>query len=139
MSGLTFINDSPGDKRQAAKYGYSQAVVIGSTVKCSGQGGWDDDYNLEADNADLQVANAFKNVERVLASAGVENGWDAVYLMRTYHVGLEKTMKQVVETLKAKAPHKPLWTLLTVPVLAEEAMLIEIEVEAYKPESAKAP
>jgi enamine deaminase RidA (YjgF/YER057c/UK114 family) len=137
MSGLTFIKDSPGDKRQAAKYGYSQAVVIGSIVKCSGQGGWDEDYKLEADNADLQVANAFKNVERVLASAGVENGWDAVYLVRTYHVGLEKTIQQYLETIKVKAPHQPLWTLLTVPELGEKEMLIEIEVEAYKPEGAK--
>jgi len=56
-----------------------------------------------------------------------------VYLVRTYHVGLEKTMKQYMETIKNKAPHKPLWTLLTVPELGEKEMLIEIEVEAYKP------
>ena len=48
---------------------YSQAVKIGDRVETSGQGGWDDDLQIPEALAD-EIAQAFRNVERTLATAG---------------------------------------------------------------------
>ena len=47
---------------------YSQAVKIGDRVKISGQGGWNDDLQIRESLAD-EIAQAFRNVERTLATA----------------------------------------------------------------------
>ena len=38
MSSLQYYNDAVGEKNKK-EFGYSQAVVLGDIVKCSGQGG----------------------------------------------------------------------------------------------------
>jgi enamine deaminase RidA (YjgF/YER057c/UK114 family) len=48
---------------------YSQAVKIGNRVETSGQGGWSDDFQFPESLAD-EISQAFKNVERTLATAG---------------------------------------------------------------------
>src|SRR3546814_3971923 len=54
---------------------YSQAVRIGNRVEISGQGGWDDDLRIP-DRLEDEIAQAFRNVQRTLATAGA--GWEHV-------------------------------------------------------------
>lgn len=134
MSSLRHYNEAGAGTTYSEQCGYSQAVVIGDIVKCSGQGGWDNSGNLDGEDFTLQVRNAFENVERVLAAAGVSASWDAVYSLRSYVVGASsETYQPLVDMLKAKTPnHRPIWTALTVPELAFPGMRIELEVEAYR-------
>ncbi|GAA5839800.1 hypothetical protein JCM9279_005171 [Rhodotorula babjevae] len=113
---------------------YSQAVIVGNVVKCSGQGGWDNSGALDGDDYVGQVRKAFDNVERVLAAAGVSGGWDAVYSLRSYVVGpSSETFQPLVDELSKRTPnHRPIWTALTVPELALPGMRVELEVEALR-------
>jgi enamine deaminase RidA (YjgF/YER057c/UK114 family) len=63
---------------------YSQAVKIGNRVEISGQGGGDDNLQILESLAD-EIAQAFRNVERTLATAGA--GWEHVVHVNSYHVG----------------------------------------------------
>ncbi|KAF4546197.1 Het domain protein [Lasiodiplodia theobromae] len=111
---------------------YSQAVVLGNIVKCSGQGGWDKTGALDANDIPRQVELAFENVDRVLQAAGLR-GWEDVYSVRSYHVvDIGLSYDKTVEMLKKRIPgHRPIWTAIAVPALAFPQMKIEIEVEAY--------
>jgi enamine deaminase RidA (YjgF/YER057c/UK114 family) len=51
------------------KLHYSQAVKIGDRVETSGQGGWDNNLQILESLAD-EIVQAFRNVERTLATAG---------------------------------------------------------------------
>jgi enamine deaminase RidA (YjgF/YER057c/UK114 family) len=57
------------------KLHYSQAVKIGDRVEISGQAGCDDDLQFPESLAD-EIAQAFRNVERTLATAGAS--WEHV-------------------------------------------------------------
>ncbi|WP_458375024.1 Rid family hydrolase [Pseudomonas pergaminensis] len=63
---------------------YSQAVKIGNRVETSGQGGWDDEFQIPTDLAE-EIAQAFHNLERTLATAGAR--WEHVIHVNSYHVG----------------------------------------------------
>lgn len=132
MSSLTYYNEKGAGEQNGAECHYSQAVVIGPIVKCSGQGGWTNNRDIPMDNKQ-QIINAFDNVERVLQAAGLK-GWEDVYSIRSYHVDIASTFQLMVDILKERCPkHKPIWTSIGVTRLAFPSMLIEIEVEAYKP------
>ena len=60
---------------------YSQAVKIGDRVETSGQGGWDDNLQIPESLAD-EITQAFRNVERTLATAGA--GWEHVIHVNSY-------------------------------------------------------
>ena len=132
MSSLIYANEAGAGQKHSDAYHYSQAVVIGGIVKCSGQGGWDNTGFCDADNIDLQVENAFNNVHRVLQATGLR-GWQDVYSIRSYHVNIAESLPIMVEQLQERLPgHRPIWTSIGVSVLALPTMKIEIEVEAYK-------
>ncbi|KAL8277329.1 hypothetical protein RQP46_010282 [Phenoliferia psychrophenolica] len=132
MAPPQFHNDSGAGQTFSDTYGFSQAVVLGDIVKCSGQGGWDAAGSLPEDLTLAQeVTNAFDNIERALQAAGVKNGWAGVYSVRSYHVGIEEGFGLVVEGLKEKAKQRPIWTAVAVPALVLPTMHVEIEVEAY--------
>ncbi|KAI5476967.1 hypothetical protein MNV49_006995 [Pseudohyphozyma bogoriensis] len=134
MSSLQYFSENGPGKHLTETFGYAQAVILPPTqpiIKLSGQGGWDSAGNTNPTDAEGQVKLAFQNVENVLAAAGVTDGWNSVYSVRSYHVGIEKTFQAAVDTMKAKTPnHNPVWTAVAVPELALPEMLIEIEVEA---------
>lgn len=65
---------------------YSQAVIIGNIAKLSGQGGWDNDGNIDQYDGKQQIKNAFENVDRVLRAAGFR-GWEDVSVAHTWHEG----------------------------------------------------
>lgn len=135
MSSLKYINEPGAGQKHSDLCHYSQATVLnpGSTIiKCSGQGGWTNAGDLDPNNIKGQVDLAFENVDRVLQASGLR-GWEDVYLVRSYHVGMRASYDHVVEKLKQRAPgHRPVWTAISVPELAFPDMRIEIEVEAVK-------
>ena len=134
MSSLTYTNEAGVGQKHSDACHYSQAVTIGNIIKCSGQGGWDTDGFCDVDNIDLQVKNAFDNVDRVLKAVGLR-GWDDVYSVRSYHLDIAESFPLVIKQLQERLPgHRPIWTALGVTALALPTMKIEIEVEAYKGE-----
>lgn len=76
MSELEYIN-GPGAGQTWSDLGhYSQAVFLpGNVVKCSGQGGCDEQGNLAGIEWKEQIDKAFENVDRLLQAAGLR-GWE---------------------------------------------------------------
>jgi enamine deaminase RidA (YjgF/YER057c/UK114 family) len=82
------------------------------------------------EDLDAHIAQAFKNVEAALKVAGGK-GWEEVYSVTTYHVPLKKEALEITSKyFKEYMTHKPLWTAVGVPNLAEKEMQIEIVVKA---------
>ncbi|KAL2031378.1 hypothetical protein VTO58DRAFT_106729 [Aureobasidium pullulans] len=132
MSTLQYFNEKGAGQKHSDACHYSQAVIVGDVVKCAGQGGWDSEGNLDSDDWQGQIDNAFDNVDRVLQAAGLR-GWEDVYLIRSYQLDIANHFEYFVEKLKNRIPgHRPIWTALSVPKLAFPPMLVEIEVEAYR-------
>lgn len=136
MSSLNFINEKGAGQKHSDLYHYSQVVRIPGTpiIKAAGQGGWTETGALDSNDMKGQIDLAFQNVDNVLRAAGLR-GWEDVYLMRTYSVDMDASHEHLHAKLRERIPgHRPLWTELSVPRLAILGMLIEIEVEAYKPQ-----
>jgi enamine deaminase RidA (YjgF/YER057c/UK114 family) len=109
---------------------YSQAVRVGDRVEISGQGGWNDDLEIP-ESIEEEIAQAFRNVRRTLATAGAD--WEHVVHVNSYHVG---GFPPVVNETIAKLfrhympDHAPIWTQLGVQALGLPAMRIEVRVTA---------
>lgn len=124
---------TPGyGQRQLKRHHYSQAVRIGDRVETSGQGGWNDDWEFPQSLAD-EIAQAFRNVERTLATAGA--GWEHVVQVNSYHVGFPDEVNQLMsERFRHYMPnHAPIWTALGVAALGDPKMRVEIRVTAILP------
>ncbi len=109
---------------------YSQAVKIGNRVETSGQGGIDDNLQIPEAFAD-EIAQAFRNVERTLATAGAS--WEHVIHVNSYHVGEfpPEVNDEMLRLFRYYMPnHAPIWTEVGVPALALPKMRIEIRVTA---------
>ncbi|RSL94825.1 hypothetical protein CEP52_012413 [Fusarium oligoseptatum] len=61
MSTLNYFNYEGVGKTNNKLYSYSQAVRVGNIIKCSGQGGWDAEGNIDKDDLKGQIDLAFKN------------------------------------------------------------------------------
>jgi enamine deaminase RidA (YjgF/YER057c/UK114 family) len=112
---------------------YSQAVKIGNRVETSGQGGVDDNLQIPESLTD-EIAQAFRNVERTLATAGA--GWEDVVHINSYHVGgfPPEVNDVMVKLFRHYMPnHAPIWTEVGVAALALPKMRIEIRVTAIVP------
>lgn len=111
------------------KMHYSQAVKIGNRVEISGQGGWDDHIKFP-DRLEDEIAQAFANVERTLATAGAS--WNDVVHVNSYHVGFPpETNATMVRLYRQYMPNrKPIWTQAGVAALGDPHMRIEIRVTA---------
>lgn len=136
MSSLNFINAKGAGQKHSDLYHYSQVVHIPGTpiVKAAGQGGWTETGALDPTDMKGQIDLAFQNVDNVLRAAGLR-GWEDVYLIRSYSVDMKASIDYLHAKLRERIPgHRPLWTELSVPHLAFPDMLIELEVEAYKPQ-----
>ena len=115
-------------------FNYSQSLRIGSTIRCSGQGGFNDEGEA-IEPMQEQIRMAFKNVEKALRSAGGE-GWNQVISVRSYHIDLDASFEGMVQMFKEFMPnHRPIWVAVGVAKLGE-GMHVEIEVEALDEPSA---
>ena len=131
MAPLKFTNYPGIGETNSRLYSYSQSVRIGPTIKCSGQGGWDDSGEIVEGDITGQIQLAFENVEKNIKEAGGE-GWANVYSVRSYHIDLDKSFGVMVEKFKRWMPdHRPVWTCVEVTRLGISGMEVEIEVEAY--------
>lgn len=115
---------------------YSQAAKVGDRLELSGQGGWDDAGGFPESIVD-EIAQAFRNVERTLAVAGA--GWEHVFHVNSYHVGLDRNHEQVLAIMTERFRHYmpdngPVWTCTGVTALADPKMRVEIRVTAVLPE-----
>jgi enamine deaminase RidA (YjgF/YER057c/UK114 family) len=126
---------TPGyGERQLERMHYSQAVRIGDRVEISGQGGWDDDFNIPA-SLEEEIVRAFDNVERTLATAGAT--WRDVVHVNSYHLpetpGLigESHNRVMVEQFHARLGDRaPIWTQTGVCAFGAPGMRVEIRVTA---------
>jgi enamine deaminase RidA (YjgF/YER057c/UK114 family) len=127
-----FVTPGYGE-RQLGMFHYSQAVKLGNRIETSGQGGWDDDWQFPEALAD-EIAQAFRNVERTLATAGA--GWEHVIAVNSYHLGFPEVVNQIMaERLRHHMPHHaPIWTALGVAALGDPKMRVEIRITAILPE-----
>jgi enamine deaminase RidA (YjgF/YER057c/UK114 family) len=102
---------------------------VGDLVFVTGQGGWDDAFEIE-DDVDVQIRHAFRNVESVLAEASLT--WADVIDITSYHVGVsESVLATMVQELRSHCPdHQPLWTVIGVAGLALPTMKVEITANA---------
>jgi enamine deaminase RidA (YjgF/YER057c/UK114 family) len=110
-------------------YHYSQGVQVGDMIYVTGQGGWDEAFDISADVHE-QVRRAFANIANVLAEAGAS--WPNVIDITSYHVELDDSvLGTMVEELRSHCPnHQPLWTVIGVASLALPAMKVEITANA---------
>ncbi|KAH8434310.1 RidA family protein [Aspergillus melleus] len=130
MSNLHYYNYPGVGTTNNREYSYSQSVRVGDIVKCSGQGGWDDEGNIDANDLPGQIERAFHNVEKNLRDAGLQ-GWENVYSVRSYHISLADSFDLMVEKFRKFMPrHQPIWTCVGVRELGIPGMIVEIEVEA---------
>ena len=151
MAHLQWFNYEGYGQEAKANYGYSQAVRIGEEIHCSGQGisdacfnhseppaysiagGWDRMTSKISRHLEVEVNQAFENVDVAVRDAGGK-GWEDVYKVRSYHIGPlnDRLTKMMVNNIKAWCPnHQPLWTYLGVQALGLPDMRIEIEVVAH--------
>jgi enamine deaminase RidA (YjgF/YER057c/UK114 family) len=124
-----FITPGYGQRLYEALH-YSQALRIGDRVDISGQGGWNDELEIP-NSIEEEIAQAFKNVERTLATAGAT--WEHVVHVNSYHVGgfppvINETMAKLYRHYMPD--RAPIWTQLGVEALGLPTMHIEIRVTA---------
>src|SRR5499425_665914 len=126
-----FVTPGYGE-RQLRTFHYSQAVKIGNRLQTSGQGGWNDNWEFPESLTD-EIAQAFRNVERTLASAGA--AWEHVIEVNSYHVGFPEEVNQTMtERFRHYMPDRaPIWTALGVAALGDPKMRVEIRVTAILP------
>jgi enamine deaminase RidA (YjgF/YER057c/UK114 family) len=126
-----FVTPGYGE-RQLTAFHYSQAVKIGNRLETAGQGGWNDDWEFPESLAD-EIAQAFRNVERTLASAGAR--WEHVIHVNSYHVGFPTEVNELMtDRFRRYMPdHAPIWTALGVAALGDPKMRVEIRVTAILP------
>ena len=112
-------------------YHYSQGVQVGDLIFVTGQGGWDERFEIPDEVGD-QIRNAFQNIETVLREA--DASWQDVIEITSYHVGLdEQVLATMVEELRRYCPnHQPLWTVIGVASLALPQMKVEITSNAVR-------
>ncbi|KAK4955544.1 hypothetical protein LTR10_006483 [Elasticomyces elasticus] len=144
MSNLDYYAYDGVGKQVAELMGYMQAVrVPPNRIECSGQGGWipkNTDWEV-SDELEVQIAQAFENIDLTLRTANVKGGWNQVFSIKSYHVGpIDELVFAAMKQNMAKwmPNHKPIWTMLGVAALGLPAMKVEIDVVAIEEEDKEA-
>ena len=110
-----------------ATFGYSRAVVDGDRVHVSGTTGYDYATMKMPEGVGEQAKNALATIEKALLQAGAKMA-DVVRV--TYYLGDRSYVDEVVKAVgPVFSDIRPAATMLLVGMI-EEAMKIEIEVEA---------
>lgn len=133
IKGLTFIN--PEGLYDPAPNAYSHLAVFPAgwrMILPAGQGGETEDGAL-ADDFPTQLRQALKNTETVLAAADAKMSDVAKFNLLVVGHDKEKFKAIREEFHRVWGDSKPPWTLIPVPALALEGMLVEIDVIAVVP------
>ena len=112
---------------------YVHAVVADGTLYMSGQVATDGDGNVVGDDIEAQTRQAFENVGRILDEAGA--GFGDVVKVTSYLVDIHGDYDGYKRAFAEFFDDPlPCHTMLGVADLANEAFLVELEVEAPLPE-----
>ena len=113
----------------APSIGYSHAVVAGDTLSVSGQVGWDAEFEVAGADVESQTRQAIQNVETLLADVGAD--LDDVTKVTAHVVDLPDNREDFFAAWSEVFPEPPYpcLTLLGPAHLAQEDLLVEIEVE----------
>ena len=133
VDGLQFIN--PKGLYDPRPNAYSHLAVFPAgwrMILPAGQGGETEDGVLAKD-FHTQLRQALRNTETVLASAGARMSDVAKFNLLIVDHNEEKFGAIRQEFDRVWGDQKPAWTLIPVPVLALEGMLVEIDVIAVVP------
>ena len=133
IDGLRFIN--PPGLYDPAPNAYSHLAVFPAdwrTILPAGQGGETEDGALSEDFA-TQLEQALRNTETVLAAGGATISDVAKFNLLVVEHDERKFRVIRKEFDRVWGDRKPAWTLIPVPRLALEGMLVEIDVIAVVP------
>ena len=123
---------NPPEVFDSLQYGFSQAVVAtgGTRIHLSGQVGVDAEERTVGPDLASQTAQAFRNIELVLAHADADLR-DVVMLRIYLTAAAARDQEAIAEALQAHFPTDPpasSWVVVT--ALSEPEWLVEIEAEA---------
>jgi enamine deaminase RidA (YjgF/YER057c/UK114 family) len=133
IEALQFIN--PAGLYDPRPNAYSHLAVFPAgwrMILPAGQGGENEEGELPADFAS-QLRQALDNTETVLAAAGATMADVAKFNLLIVDHGPDKFAVIRGEFDRVWGDRKPAWTLIPVPTLALEGMLVEIDVVAVVP------
>jgi enamine deaminase RidA (YjgF/YER057c/UK114 family) len=113
-------------------YGYTHAVKIGNDLKISGAVSMDDAGNLTAaGNMDQQMKNCYSDLEKILKHYGYT--FDDVVVENVFTTNMADFIKHSSYRNSIYKKQFPTGTWLEVKGLALPGQLIEIDMEAHKP------
>lgn len=133
IAALQFIN--PAGLYDPRPNAYSHLAVFPAgwrMILPAGQGGENEEGALPADFAS-QLRQALDNTGTVLAAAGATMADVAKFILLIVDHGPDKFEIIRREFDRVWGERKPAWTLIPVPTLALEGMLVEIDVVAVVP------
>lgn len=114
-------------------YGYSHAVRIGNDLKISGAVSMDDNGVIVAPgNMEQQMINCYKDLEKILQHYGYT--FNDVVAENVYTTNMEEFIRVSAFRNSIYKKQFPTGTWLEVQGLAVKGQLIEIDMEAHKPE-----
>lgn len=106
----------------------------GDFVRTSGQSGWHPDGTLPKD-FETQIERAFENVLQALKCANPKAEFRHIISFKSYHMDVDAQFPKMVEEIKKRLPHQPVWMCVGVPYIGLPGLHLEIEAEAYVPET----
>lgn len=114
----------------ASSIGYSHAVVADGTLYASGQAGWDEAFELAGEDVESQTRQAFEDVETLLVEVDLELADVAKVTAHIVDPPAHRECFFDVWNEVFPEPPYPCLTILGMHKLAQEAFLVELEVEA---------
>lgn len=112
--------------------GYSRVVVAGPLIFVAGTTGTVDGRVVGVDDAYAQTIQAFRNVERALASAGASLADVVQTQLFVTDIARWADVGRAHRELFGAAP--PTTALVGVSALIDPAMLVEVQATAYRPD-----
>ncbi|UTF55807.1 RidA family protein [Natronosalvus rutilus] len=120
---------APDGLIDASSIGYSHGIVVDGTLFMSGQVGWNEEFELAGEDITSQTLKAFENVEILLES--IDRSLADVTKVTAHVVELQTNRDAFFEVWNdvfADPPY-PCLTLLGPQQLAQDGLLVELEVE----------
>jgi enamine deaminase RidA (YjgF/YER057c/UK114 family) len=120
---------NPDGLVDAPSIGYNHGIVEDGRLYMSGQVGWDEDFEVAGDDIESQTRKAFENVETLLDAvdrdlADVTKVTAHIVDPPAHRAGFFEVWNEVYD----EQPY-PCLTILGPQQLAQEAFLVELEVE----------
>jgi len=120
---------NPDGLVDAPSIGYNHGIVEDGTLYMSGQVGWDEHFEVAGDDVASQSRKAFENVETLLSAA--DRDLDDVTKVTAHIVDLPANREDFFEVWSDVYDGEwlPCLTILGPHKLAQEKLLVELEVE----------